>query len=1028
MRFGTLGPLTVWTDAGEIVTIPGVKVRALLADLLANEGRVVSVDRLVEDLWGDDPPGNPAAALQVRVSQLRRALEEAEPGGKALVVSRAPGYQLRVEPEAVDAARFARLLADKRLAEALDLWRGAAYADFADFEFARPVITRLEEARLSAAEELAETRLAAGETMDVAELVAEHPLRERLRAVHMKALYRAGRQSDALAAYGELRERLAEELGLDPSPELAELHAAILRQDPALRGPAPRRTTNLPAPVSGLIGREEAVTEVSALLGGDRLVTLTGPGGVGKTRLALEIAARLAGDHADGVWLVELAAYDRDTGSPADAVLAALDIRDGAGPGDPAERLVDALRDRRLLLVLDNCEHVVDQAAKLAEALLRSAPGLRVLATSREPLCVAGEVLYGVPPLVLPEGGDLGEVAGSEAVRLFVARATASARGFTLNADNAPVVAQLVRRLDGLPLALELAATRVRALGVEELVARLDDRFRVLSGWQRGAPARQQTLSAMIDWSWTLLSDAERVVLRRLSVQADGCTLESAEVVCGDGDPGLDVMDLVTRLVDRSLVTVVAGPSGVRYRLLESVAAYCRRRLEDAGEAERIRRAYVECYVALAVRAEAHLRGPAQAEWLRLLDAETANLRGALDAAPAADALRLVNALAWYWYLRGRLREARRALDIALAAPGPAPDADRAKAAAWHAAFTRMLGEDADHEAALRAVHDPRDLAHAQWLIALTMTDLPAARALAERALATFRELDDRWGVAAALIVLAREAFTLRDHAELERTGLECERLFGELGDRWGRLQATEWLGGLAEFRGERERAERLFTEGLAIAEELGLWQDAAARLSWLGWGAMMRADYGQAMDHSTRALRLALSQGNRQGKLFAQMGLGFAARRAGLLEVAEEHLNSMLEGVPRGPGVVPELHLPTVLIELGFISERRDDPDTARELFLEAHAAAWRIGDPFTVASAVSALAAVAEPAEAARLLGIAQAARTEHGTPAAASDIHEEDRVRRRAEQVLGAESFTAAYAVGLGQRLQDALPSAP
>ncbi|NUR88439.1 MAG: AfsR/SARP family transcriptional regulator, partial [Nonomuraea sp.] len=684
MRFGVLGPLAVWTDAGELVTIPGLKVRALLVDLLVHEGHPVSVDRLVEDLWGAEPPGNPAGALQVRVSQLRKALEDAEPGGKNLVVSRAPGYLLRADPGALDAVRFAELLAGAEaadspraraglLADALALWRGAAYADFADEEYTRSAIVRLEEQRLTALELHAETRLELGEhgllVGELGDLVARHPLRERLRAVHMRALYRAGRQGEALASFGELRERLADELGLDPGPDLMALHQAILGQDPALSLPAERPTTNLPAPVSKLVGRDEALAEICALAESERLVTLTGTGGVGKTRLALEAAHRLLDAYQDGAWFVAL---DQATHSPAEAIMAALDIREDPSGGDVHERLAAALRPRRALLVLDNCEHVVERVAELAELLLRAAPHLSVLATSREPLGVYGEVLWSVPPLDLPTGTELTEMARSDAVRLFVARAAASARGFALEAGNAQAVAQLCRRLDGIPLALELAATRVRALGVQGVVARLDDRFKLLASGRRGAPARQQTLMAVIDWSWDLLSDEERVVLRRLAVHADGCTLESAESVCGD--PGLDVLDLLARLVDRSLVVVVEGAGGVRYRLLESVSEYCAGRLADAGELAAVRRAHLSHYLDLAVRAEPELYGRDQREWLLRLDAESANLRAALDTAAAendaASALRLVNALAWYWYLRGRLAEGRRSLGAALAVAG----------------------------------------------------------------------------------------------------------------------------------------------------------------------------------------------------------------------------------------------------------------------------------------------------------------------------------------------------------------------
>ncbi|MFF0451633.1 BTAD domain-containing putative transcriptional regulator [Streptomyces sp. NPDC004609] len=1056
MRFGVLGPVTVWTDAGESVPIPGRKVRALLADLLAHEGRVVSTDRLVEDLWGDRPPGSPAAALQVRVSQLRRALEDAEPGGKHLVVSRAPGYALETSPHTadapVDSLRFTHLVAAGRLAEALELWRGAAFADFADQEFLAPVIARLEEARLAAFEEHAEACLTTGDALDVAEvaeLVAAHPLRERLRGVHMRALYRAGRQSEALAAYGDLRRLIADELGLDPSPHLAELYERILRQDPALSAGSGRPPTNLPAAVGELIGRGEAVAEVRELLGTSRLVTLTGSGGVGKTSLALEVARQSAVAYPDGAWLVELAAAGRRTPSLAETVLAALDIREG--PAGALKQLIEAVRGRLLLLVLDNCEHVVEQAAALTETLLRSVPGVRILATSREPLSVAGEALWNVPPLAPPEGSELLTVAKSDAARLFLARAAASARGFTLDERNAAAVAQLCHRLDGIPLALELAATRVRALGVEELVARLDDRFRLLAGIQRGAPARQQTLTAVIDWSWTLLTDAERIILRRLAVHAGGCTLEAAETVCAE--EGIDVLDTVARLVDRSLVTVVDGPAGARYRLLESVSAYCLHRLEDAGETVRIRRAHADHYSALAASAEPRLRGPAQAYWLRRLDAESANLRTALDTNlatadgtdPAADALRLVNSLAWYWFLRGRLGEARQSLRSALAAGGPAEET--AEARAWYAGFTLLLGDDVRAEGhrntgadgATRttataaesapgsvpdAIADPGTRARARWFIGRAMTDIPSGRALVARALVDFRAVGDAWGVAAALSSLARDAFTVRDLETLERVSRESAGIFAELGDDWGRMQAEEWLGGLAEIQGDYARAAACFTDGLRTAEELGLWPDAVRRLSWLGWLALNTGDYEDAMKHSGRALRLADGQGYRDGQTFAEMTYGFAARRAGLLELAETCLTRLLDGVPADGE--PPLFLPTTLTEMGFLHERRGEPERARALFRRAFAAAGRIGDPSTTAFTTLGLAAVSAPGESARLLGLAAAARRTHRTPAAPSEQHEERRVTDRARAALGDEAFAAAYARGGELTFDDVLPA--
>ncbi|SEG60304.1 Predicted ATPase [Nonomuraea solani] len=1056
MRFGVLGPLAVWTDAGDTVTIPGLKVRALLANLLVHEGHPVSVDRLVDDLWSEEPPNNPAGALQVRVSQLRKAFEDAESGGKNLVVSRAPGYLLRCDDGAMDAVRFAGLLSRAEatdsartraglLADALALWRGPAYADFADEEYTRSAILRLEEQRLSALEQHAEARLELGEhgllVGELGDLVARHPLRERLRAVHMRALYRAGRQSEALAGFGELREKLAEELGLDPGPELTALHQAILGQDPALSVPAERPATNLPASLSKLIGRDEALGEVCGLVTEERLVTLTGSGGVGKTRLALETANRLVEEFADGAWLVAL---DQASRSPAEAVMAALDIREDTGD-QPAHvldgchvadaltgRLADALRSRRALLVLDNCEHVVEQVAELAEVLLRACPDLRILATSREPLAVAGEVLWSVPPLDVPASADLAVMARSDAVRLFVTRAAASARGFALDAGNAQAVAQLCRRLDGIPLALELAATRVRALGVKGVVARLDDRFRLLASGQRGAPARQQTLTAVIDWSWELLTDEERVVLRRLAAHADGCTLEAAESVCAEdenGDENEDVLDLLARLVDRSLVVVVDGAAGVRYRLLESVSEYCRARMSDAGELDRVRLAHLRHYLALAVQAEPELYGHDQRDWLLRLDAEAANLRAALDTAVAHDdadgAARLVNALAWYWFLRGRLAEGSRALAAALAVPAAEGTGDvRAKAAGWLAGFRLMAGEQVDWKPVLAAIQDPGERARAELFIGLHVQDMPTGQALTEQALGTFRELGDKWGIAVALTRQAMDAFTLRDIEALERISGESARLFTELGDKWGLLRATEWQASLAEMTNDAERANRLFGEGLRMAEDLGLWPEVATHIAWLGWVAMQSREYDRAIELCERALKLATAQGYMKGATMSEMGLAYAARRSGRLDLAEPHLRHLLEGVSRDPDDEPALHLPDTLLELGYLLELRGDLATAMELHTEALAAGLKIGDPRTAIGAVEAAAAAAGPTElSATLLGLAGAARKHHELPAGPSELEDIERAATRTRAALGEEAYAAAYALGAARKLDDA-----
>ncbi|MEV0400654.1 BTAD domain-containing putative transcriptional regulator [Actinoallomurus sp. NPDC050550] len=1098
MRFGVLGPLAVWTDDDTLVTVPDRKVRVLLADLLAHEGRPVSADRLVDDLWGDRPPRDAVGTLQARVSQLRTTLERAEPGGRALVTYGPAGYALRVTAGAsrtapagsggalarsdavpagagivppgsgsasvgsVDADRFrdmmrrARAAGDPRvreelLAEALGLWRGPAYADFADEAFTRTAAARLDDERLTALEERAETWLELGEhdraIDELAEPVAQHPLRERLRAAQMRALYRAGRQEAALMSYQRLREDLAEELGADPGPEIAALHRAILTHDSAL---APRPRTNLTAPLSDLIGRAEAVAETRALLETARLVTLTGPGGVGKTRLALEVAAGLVTAYADGVWLVELAA--RTGAEVPDAVAGVLGLRDDAASGvlpsgrsaPLADRLADALAAKTLLLVLDNCEHVGESVADLAHRLLKASPGLRIIATSREPLGVTGEHLQAVPPLDLPPHGAPAAEEFS-AVRLFVARAAAAAPGFVfdaLDADEAGAVAAICRSLDGIPLVLELAATRVRTLGVRELALRLDDRFRLLATGPRDAPARQRTLRAMIDWSWEPLPEPERVVLRRLAVHMGGCTLEAAEAVCSDdadvpGDGGrvrpTDVLDVLARLVDRSLVVAAGG----RYRLLESIRAYGLERLEEAGESARVRRRHAEYYAALAERAEAELRGPRQRKWLRLLDLESANVRGALEWAAGegtrgrspvgADlALRLVNAMAWYWFLRGRLGEARRSLATALSVDGPASPARRAAAVAWQAGLaawapdgTGSAARDSEALDPYEGVDDPVGRARADWFLTLVRWaygDFAVHEARVNDALAVFEAAGDRWGTAAALSTRAKLAIGRGDLTAMERDGRRSMEIFNELGDAWGRLEAGYALTVVAEVTGDYDQAARRLRNYLGLAEELGMWTEVSIRLSGLGRIALLTGDHAEAERLHERARRLAIEQANRSAEEYAEVGLGLGARWQGRLDQAEAHLRKWLGWLDQVGGTAGEAF---ILAQLGFIAEQRGDHDAAIRLHREGYAAARAIADPRAIALALEGLAGaetgLGRPERAAAILGAAAATRASVGAPLPPGERGDVDRITGAVRAMLGDEAFLAAFEHG-------------
>ncbi|MGW2709744.1 BTAD domain-containing putative transcriptional regulator, partial [Streptomyces sp. NPDC001356] len=1219
MRFGVLGPLAVWDDQGEPLRVPETKVRALLADLLAHDGGPVSADRLVHDLWGDRPPGNPAGALQAKVSQLRRVV------GRERLARQPPGYRLILGPsDDVDTERFGRLVTEARramdpraraalLTEAVGLWRGPAYADFADEEFVRAARECLAEQRLAVLEERAEARLAAGDHLllagELAALVAEHPLRERLRAVQMRALYRAGRQGEALASYEDLRTRLAGELGACPGPALSALHRAVLRQDPSLAadpvapvadplamsgnaaapsadpvapvaeplvtsgnavapsadpvapavdrvapsadpaapstdpvapavdraapsadpaapsagrgapsadpvapavdrvaraadpmapsgdpaapsgdpvapaggavapsvdpvassgnatatsgnpvpptppadtapsspatvpGPqgslTPATPTNLLHPLTPLVGRDRALADLAALLARQRLVTLTGPGGVGKTRLAVAVAQGFAsGGVPDGVWFVEFGGVRGATADDlAGIVAAALGLHDGAPSAPPAtgtataspvHRLAAALRERRTLLVLDNCEHVVASAAELVAPLLHSAPGLRVLTTSQEPLALAGETVFLVEPLPTPD-----------AVRLFTGRAAACAPGFRLGtgeddgtgedqgADRA-VVSEICRRLDGIPLALELAASRVRALGVRELAARLDDRFRVLTRGQRDAPARQQTLRAMIDWSWELLSVPERLVLSRLAVHGDGCALDAAEAVCaGEGVPGGAVLDLVTRLVEKSLVVVTAGPSGPRYRLLETVAAYALERLRETADETAVRERHLRHYLALAERAEPRLRGPRQRDRLARLDAEAGNLRAALDeavrraaAGRRAEAVRLVTSLAWWWLLRGRLTEARRGLAAVLAATADDPDPELAL---LHSAFVLLTGERTATPAA-DAVPDPARRARALWLNAygrFSVGDLDGSRALNTRALAGFEAVDEQWGIAAALGLRAALALVRGDLDAVARDGRRSRALFRELGDRWGELQTVSALAVLAEITGEYARAADRQNEGLQIARELRLEAEVAARLSGLGRLALLAHDFDRARELHEQARRIAVEQGYKYGEIHADMGLALGARRSGDVEAAEAHLLRIraAHADVSSPAGDHLLHA-----ELGFLAELRGDVARSAAHHLRGLRIARRLDEPRALALSLEGLAGTAARCGhrsgatcAALLLGAADAARRGVGAPLPPAERGDVGRVTAAARAVLGPRAFTEAFGRG-------------
>jgi predicted ATPase/DNA-binding SARP family transcriptional activator len=796
-EFRILGPLEVRSDEG-VLEVSGRRQRALLGFLLVNGNSVVSRERIVEAVWGEHPPASARNALQVGVHGLRKAL------GAERVVTQGTGYRLALEPDELDLARFLTLTERARqerqedaaatLRQALELHRGPVLADLDELPFVAAERRHVEELRLEALERRIDAELALGRQDELVgelhALVAAHPYREQLRGQLMLALYRSGRQADALEQYRLARSTLGDELGLDPSRELDELQAAMLRQDESLAPPgAVRSGSGLPEPPRPLVGRELELAAVVALAQAPdaRLVTLTGPGGTGKTRLALEAARELDRTFAGGAHFVDLAPL-HDPGLVGSTAARALGVRDAEGEV-LFERVAAALGERQTLLVLDNFEHVLDAAPLVAGLLSRVTP-LRVLATSREPLRVRAEHEYRVPALALParaHGGDLERLAGNEAVALFVVRARSARPGFELTPDNADTVVEICHALDGLPLALELAAARLRLLSSSALRDRLEDRLGILAEGNRDLPPRQRTLRAAIDWSYELLAPPEGTLLARLSVFAGGWTLGAAEAVCA-----ADLAALGS-LVEKSLVQATdSSPGEPRFSMLETLRQYAFERLLASGEAELTRRRHAAYFADLAERLEPDLH---TARALDEAEREHDNIRAALEGSVASGdtrtALRIC-ALARFWYVRGYLGEGRAWLDRALEQEGGPADR-RAIALYWSGTLAWSSG---DHESAIAPALESLALAQAtgdevaelRALMALGLThlgvgDLVASRDFHAKSLALARALERDRDIALSLANLADIESTLGNHEEAEalaRESLDISRRKGD--------------------------------------------------------------------------------------------------------------------------------------------------------------------------------------------------------------------------------------------------------
>ncbi|WP_017572640.1 AfsR/SARP family transcriptional regulator [Nocardiopsis halotolerans] len=923
MRFSILGPLLVHDATGRPVTIGGARLRTLLTLLLLRPGQRVTTDELTDAIWAGDPPASAGNALQALVSRLRRALGEG-----VGIDGDASGYRLAIDPGQVDLAEFETLSrrgrsalaagkaadAARDLGEALALWRGPALPDLTAHGLAEDTALRLSETHRAAVEDhltaLSDLGLHAEVLPEAEALYRRAPHRERPLAILVRALAATGRTADALAVYEGFRAHLADELGLDPSPQLRDLHLRLLRGEldaPRSAGDPEPSATAVPGSASGTAGkgpsrqapplrlpvtltsfvpRDAEVDTAVDLLSRERLVTLLGPGGAGKTRLAIEsvsaLAARAPHLLARGGWFVELAS--RAAADVPQALVDALELREhaviqahstSAVATPPMERVVSFVGDRPVLIVLDNCEHLVEDVAQAVAPLLARCPRLRILATSREPLGVPGEQLLSVPSLELPpEGATTDRAAACSSVVLFTERAAAVRPGFSVTSDNVAHVVRVTRELDGMPLALELAAARLRSMTIAQLADRLRDRFRLLTGGTRSALPRHRTLRAVVDWSWELLDESERRLLRRLSIFSGGATLEAVERVCADPGTegevgGHDVWGVLFALVDKSLV-VAENPARddtpPRYRQLETVRAYAAERLDLSEEEERVRDAHARYVRDLWRWADPLLRGPRQEELLAVLNAEASNcgaaVRWAVERGDVELGLDLVEYTQWYWILGGSWRQLHRWAGDVLDMVGDRVPEGRAVAYACallhHADTTTDQEEVLERVRAVEAVLEEageRAEEHHMLVYGLVYQALLEGSASVTYArLTAAANQPDPWMRAMVRLLLSLfDAISGHVGPSLERATAALEE-FRARGDTWGQCQALVQVVDTHRF-GDLERCRELLTEGIRMAGDAGL--DAMAAMFRVR-RAQTLTDLGdlEAAHHDLRALR----------------------------------------------------------------------------------------------------------------------------------------------------------------------------
>jgi non-specific serine/threonine protein kinase len=784
----------------------------------------------------------------------------------------------------------------------------------------------------------------------------------------------------------------------------------------------------LPVQLTSFVGREREITEVKRLLTTTRLLTFTGAGGCGKTRLALQVAVDVLEDYTNGVWLVELAPLSDPSLIP-QVVAGALRVREQ--PGQPIlSTLSDYLRSKQMILVLDNCEHLIAECAKLTDAFLHASPSLKILATSREGLGIGGELTYRVPSLSIPDLKNLPPVENLsqyEAVRLFIERAIFSQPTFAVTNQNAPAVAQICHKLDGIPLAIELAAARVKVLPVEQIAKRLDDSFRLLTGGSRTALPRQQTLRAAIDWSYNLLSEAERALLRRLSVFAGGWILEAAEAICADlplpparggreragvrvsGIHPDETLDLLTHLVDKSLVVMECEGGEGRYRLLETVRQYARDKLLESGEAADLRGRHRDWYLSLAEQSEPELRRRDQVAWLERLEAEHDNIRAALEwslgGGEVEAGLRIAGAIQWFWFLR----------------------AHRIEGHEW---LTRLMTKNADVSASVRA----KALIGA-GNIATGYGDHNRAMTLCEEGLALYRELGDREGIAKSLSILGVVEYSRSNYGQAAILCEENLALYRELGNKEGIALTLNLLGDSARLQGQYERATTLFEENLALSRELGDTLGIALSARGLGMVKLHQGDYKRATELFKEDLMRCREMKDEVGVVISLINLGDAARCQDDYDRAAALYEESL-ALCRETGYTVLWWGPEVILRrVGRVALHRGHYDRATEIFKEGLSLFRKRGDKRSIVECLEGLAAVAgaegQPERAARLYGVAEALRkaidvslTPSFFPPLPPDRADHDRSVAAARAGLGEEAFKAAWEEGRRMKIEEAV----